>query len=295
MAFSTSFSSIWSIIIKEVNSLKAQGVDLLFHCKVPVGNGLRTCFWNDPWIGDTLLKHLFSRLYALKVSKQVSVIEKFTVSVTGSFRRVVRGGVESHQLSLLTNLLDTVIFSNMKDRWFFDLNRDGRFCVKDVRCLLDDVFLPKAESKWATLSDYYHKLISLWREYDDMVQLSVCTYDGASDYKDHAQLLKLMQFVMGLDDVYTPIRSTNLTTDPLHRKVLDPKVVSDYHPISLIGSLYKVITKILATLISLVMTDLIFDVQTAFLPNRQIFDSPFIVNEILSRCKAKNHQAMFFK
>ncbi|GKG24600.1 hypothetical protein Tco_0395228, partial [Tanacetum coccineum] len=52
------------------------------------------------------------------------------------------------------------------------------------------------------LSDYYHKLNSLWREYDAMVQLPVCTCDGASSYKDHAQLLKLMQFVMGLDDVY---------------------------------------------------------------------------------------------
>nr|GFA66725.1 RNA-directed DNA polymerase, eukaryota [Tanacetum cinerariifolium] len=91
-----------SIIIKEVNSLKAQGVDLLSHCKV-------------------LSAVLFEE-----------------------------GGAESHQLSLLTNLLDTVILSNMKDRWFFDLNGDGRFCVKDVRCLLDDVFLPKAKvpTRW---------------------------------------------------------------------------------------------------------------------------------------------------
>nr|GFA82360.1 RNA-directed DNA polymerase, eukaryota [Tanacetum cinerariifolium] len=38
----------------------------------------------------------------------------------------------------------------MEDRWFFDLNGDGRFCVKDVRCLLNDVFLPKAEvpTRW---------------------------------------------------------------------------------------------------------------------------------------------------
>nr|GEW93310.1 hybrid signal transduction histidine kinase M [Tanacetum cinerariifolium] len=33
----------------------------------------------------------------------------------------------------------------MEDRWFFDLNGDARFCVKDVRCLLDDVFIPKAD------------------------------------------------------------------------------------------------------------------------------------------------------
>ncbi|GKF35972.1 putative transcription factor interactor and regulator CCHC(Zn) family protein [Tanacetum coccineum] len=43
------------------------------------------------------------------------------------------------------------------------------------------------------LSDYYHKLNSLWREYDAMVALPVCACDGASSYKDHAQLLKLMQ------------------------------------------------------------------------------------------------------
>nr|GEY21683.1 RNA-directed DNA polymerase, eukaryota [Tanacetum cinerariifolium] len=55
-------------------------------------------------------------------------------------------------------------------------------------------------------------------------------------------------------------------------KVLDPKVVSDYRPISLIGSLYKVVTKILATRLSLVISDLISDVQTAFFHNRQILD-----------------------
>ncbi|GKE57660.1 RNA-directed DNA polymerase, eukaryota, partial [Tanacetum coccineum] len=53
-------------------------------------------------------------------------------------------------------------------------------------------------------------------------------------------------------------------------KSLDPKLVSEFRPISLIGSLYKVITKILATRLSFVISDLISNVQTAFLPNRQI-------------------------
>ena len=78
-------------------------------------------------------------------------------------------------------------------------------------------------------------------------------------------------------------------------KILAPKVVSDYRPISLIGSMYKVVTKILATRLSTVISDLISDAQTAFLPNRQILDGPFIINEILSRCRLKKQQAMVFK
>ncbi|GJZ16269.1 RNA-directed DNA polymerase, eukaryota [Tanacetum coccineum] len=77
-------------------------------------------------------------------------------------------------------------------------------------------------------------------------------------------------------------------------KILNPKLVSDFRPISLIGSIYKVITKILASRLSNVISDLISNVQTAFLPNRQILDGPFIVNEIISRCKIKNKKAMIF-
>ncbi|GJZ78736.1 RNA-directed DNA polymerase, eukaryota [Tanacetum coccineum] len=78
-------------------------------------------------------------------------------------------------------------------------------------------------------------------------------------------------------------------------KSLDPKSVGDYRPISLIGSMYKVITKILATRLSVVISDLISDVQTVFLPNRQILDGPFIINELLARCHHKKQRAMVFK
>nr|GEX62972.1 RNA-directed DNA polymerase, eukaryota [Tanacetum cinerariifolium] len=71
--------------------------------------------------------------------------------------------------------------------------------------------------------------------------------------------------------------------------------VSDYRPISLIGSLYKVVTKVLATRLSLVISDLISDVQTTFLPNRQILDGPFIINELLSWCNHYEEQTMLFK
>ncbi|GJV53936.1 hypothetical protein Tco_1449677 [Tanacetum coccineum] len=57
-------------------------------------------------------------------------------SFTSSFRREVRGGAESLQLTQILDLLGTVILSNMEDRWIWDLNGDGEFCVKDVRNLL---------------------------------------------------------------------------------------------------------------------------------------------------------------
>ncbi|GJY67290.1 hypothetical protein Tco_0469528 [Tanacetum coccineum] len=80
---------------------------------------------------------------------------------------------------------------------------------------LKHLFSDNAKKMWDELAETYDKVDGS-REYDAMVALPVCICDGASSYKDHAQLLKLMQFVMGLDDVYTPIRSTILTTEPLH-------------------------------------------------------------------------------
>ncbi|GJX05089.1 RNA-directed DNA polymerase, eukaryota [Tanacetum coccineum] len=78
-------------------------------------------------------------------------------------------------------------------------------------------------------------------------------------------------------------------------KVSDPKFVNEYRPISLIGSLYKVVTKILAIRLVSVLDNLISEVQSAFLSKRQILDGPFVINEVLSWCKHKRRQAMIFK
>nr|GFB95106.1 hypothetical protein [Tanacetum cinerariifolium] len=137
-------------IINEVNSLKDKGVDLISHCKIKVDKGTCTCFWHDLWIDDSLLKLSFPRLYALEEKKHIFVADKMHTFISFSFRRPVRGGVESQQHDHLLVLLDSVILSNMEDRWFWDLNDDGVFRVKDVRILLDDAFLPKMEvpTRW---------------------------------------------------------------------------------------------------------------------------------------------------
>ncbi|GJU06708.1 RNA-directed DNA polymerase, eukaryota [Tanacetum coccineum] len=78
-------------------------------------------------------------------------------------------------------------------------------------------------------------------------------------------------------------------------KVIDVKFVNDFCPISLIGSVYKVVTKVLANRLAPIIVDFISDTQSTFVAGRQILDGPFILDEILHWCKRKKKQAMFFK
>ncbi|GKA58544.1 putative RNA-directed DNA polymerase, partial [Tanacetum coccineum] len=67
----------------------------------------------------------------------------------------------------------------------------------------------------APLSKYYHKFNALRKKYDSFVNLPDCTCANSDKLKEHNQILKLMQFLIGLDEVYAPIRSIVLTTDPI--------------------------------------------------------------------------------
>ncbi|GKA92757.1 RNA-directed DNA polymerase, eukaryota [Tanacetum coccineum] len=78
-------------------------------------------------------------------------------------------------------------------------------------------------------------------------------------------------------------------------KVLDAKFVNDYRPISLIGCIYKVVTKILASRLAMVIAGLVSNTQSAFVAGRQMLDGPFILNEVLDWCKRKKKKALFFK
>ncbi|GKA81413.1 RNA-directed DNA polymerase, eukaryota [Tanacetum coccineum] len=114
--------SPWYSIVREIQNLKNKGVDLLSHCKKRVGNGMHTKFWHDIWIGDQKLCCVFPRLFALEEDKDCYVASKFHGSVDLSFRRAARGGVEAQQFAQLRDMLDTVILSNLEDRWRWDLN-----------------------------------------------------------------------------------------------------------------------------------------------------------------------------
>nr|GEV00798.1 RNA-directed DNA polymerase, eukaryota [Tanacetum cinerariifolium] len=78
-------------------------------------------------------------------------------------------------------------------------------------------------------------------------------------------------------------------------KVPNANMVKDFRPISLIRSLYKIIAKILANCLVMVLGDLVNEIQSAFVADRQILNGPFILNELVQWCKKKKKQAMIFK
>nr|GEZ43139.1 RNA-directed DNA polymerase, eukaryota [Tanacetum cinerariifolium] len=90
-------------------------------------------------------------------------------------------------------------------------------------------------------------------------------------------------------------RGGNSSFIALIPKVIDAKFVNDFRPISLIGSVYKVVTKILATRLSYVIASLVSNTQSAFIKNRHILDGPFILSETIAWCKSKKKQALIFK
>ncbi|GJT68700.1 hypothetical protein Tco_1020180 [Tanacetum coccineum] len=82
----------------------------------------------------------------------------------------------------------------------------------------------------------------------------------------------------------TFLRGGNSSFIALIPKMQDDKLVKDFRPISLIGSLYKIVAKTLENRHVVLLGDIVNEVQSAFVTNRQILDGPFIFNELL-HCK----------
>ncbi|GKB24540.1 RNA-directed DNA polymerase, eukaryota, reverse transcriptase zinc-binding domain protein [Tanacetum coccineum] len=78
-------------------------------------------------------------------------------------------------------------------------------------------------------------------------------------------------------------------------KVPDANLVKDFRPISLIGSIYKIIAKILANRLVNVLDGIVSEVQSAFVTGRQMLDGPFIINELIQWCRSKKRKAVIFK
>lgn len=112
--------------------------------------------------------------------------------------------------SIYNNL---VLYSKAFDVWV-DLRQT--YCKIDVTrilCLLQEI--SRTTQGINTVFVYYMKLILLWDEYSTLKYATKCSCVAAIDIAYEEQTVRLMQFLMGLNDVYSMIRSNMLMTSLL--------------------------------------------------------------------------------
>ncbi|RVX12400.1 Transposon TX1 uncharacterized 149 kDa protein [Vitis vinifera] len=90
-------------------------------------------------------------------------------------------------------------------------------------------------------------------------------------------------------------QSTNASFIVLLPKKSMAKKISDYRPISLITSLYKIIAKVLVGRLRGILHETIHSTQGAFVQGRQILDAVLIANEIVDEKKRSGEEGVVFK
>nr|CAN66499.1 hypothetical protein VITISV_010636 [Vitis vinifera] len=90
-------------------------------------------------------------------------------------------------------------------------------------------------------------------------------------------------------------QSTNASFIVLLPKKSLTKKISDFRPISLITSLYKIIVKVLSGHLRGVLHETIHSTQGAFVQGRQILDTVLIANEIVDERRRSREEGVIFK
>ncbi|GJX74366.1 putative transcription factor interactor and regulator CCHC(Zn) family protein, partial [Tanacetum coccineum] len=84
-------------------------------------------------------------------------------------------------------------------------------CVSE-ELFFGQIFSDNASEVWAELKETYDKLDG---EFDIRTKLPRCSCAAREDVSKHNQLIKLIQFLMGLNDVFQPIRSSLIAREIL--------------------------------------------------------------------------------
>ncbi|RVW83275.1 Transposon TX1 uncharacterized 149 kDa protein [Vitis vinifera] len=90
-------------------------------------------------------------------------------------------------------------------------------------------------------------------------------------------------------------QSTNASFIVLLPKKSTTKKISDFRPISLITSLYKIIAKVLSRRLRGVLHETIHSTQGSFVQGRQIMDAVLIANEIVDERRRSGEEGVVFK
>uniref|UniRef100_A0A2N9HB87 Reverse transcriptase domain-containing protein n=1 Tax=Fagus sylvatica TaxID=28930 RepID=A0A2N9HB87_FAGSY len=176
--------------------------------------------------------------------------------------------------------------SNRRKNYLGSLEVDGR------------IFEDKEDIK-VQVDQFYHSLYQeseSWRpeadglEFDSIDLVDRGLMERPFDREEVLQRIVEVDVMAFFGEVYEYgkfERSLNATFISLIPKKINAVNIRDFRPISLIGCIYKLVTKVLANRLALVLDGLISESQNSFVGGRKILDSVLIANECVdSRLKS---------
>ncbi|XP_028092937.1 probable LRR receptor-like serine/threonine-protein kinase At3g47570 [Camellia sinensis] len=106
---------------------------------------------------------------------------------------------------------------------------------------------------------------------------------------------EFMRFFMKFHERAMLLKELNNSFVALIPKKENPTSLVDFRPISLIGSVYKILAKVLVARLKLVFPKIIGDVQLAFVGDRNIQDGVLIANEVVDDWKKRKKKGLILK
>ncbi|XP_021979400.1 uncharacterized protein LOC110875513 [Helianthus annuus] len=129
---------------------------------------------------------------------------------------------------------------------------------------------------------------------EEEIKMAILECGSGKEYWEELKLAimeKMQQFYIH-GSIHHTCSSSFISLIP---KVNDPLVFSDFRPISLIGVVNKIISKVLANRVKKVSNSIISSSQSAFISGRNIIDGPLVINEIVGWAKKTKKEIFVFK
>ena len=132
--------------------------------------------------------------------------------------------------------------------------------------------LQAIHSKQPTLQDPLVCLLSFYQKYWDIIG------DDVS------------KTILNILNSNAPMADLNQTNIALIPKIKNPTKMSDFQPISLCNISYKIISKVLANRLKPILSTIILENQSAFIPSRLITDNVLVAFEIMHYLKKRKEE-----
>ncbi|CAA7058564.1 unnamed protein product [Microthlaspi erraticum] len=223
---------------------------------------------------------------------------------SGYFHAVTRGRRAVNKLAVLEDAQGTAVYEEEK-------------IVQVISAYFQDIFISRSSSCEETVHQAIHPCISeetnetLIRELtpeEIKAALFSISPDKASGPDGFSacffqknwslmgpQITKEVKEILAAGIIPNSLNETHVRLIP---KVPSPKSVSEYRPIALCNVYYKIISKLLTKRLQPILSTIISENQTAFIPGRAISDNVLITHEVLHYLKgsgATKHCSMAVK